>query len=146
MTGNNEKLHIACHKNCSSRGGVSMTVQVIKQGGKPEWAVIPYQKYLELLEKAEMLKDVQDYDSAKMALEEGKEELLPESFVNELLEGANPVKLWREYRGLTQKKLADVVGISVPYLSQLETGKRKGSLEVYSAIAAALGVTLDDIA
>lgn len=123
-----------------------MTVQVIKQGGKPEWAVVPYQKYLELLEKAEMLQDVQDYDSAKMALEEGKEELLPESFVNELLEGANPVKLWREYRGLTQKKLADAAGISVPYLSQLETGKRKGSLEVYSAIAAALGVTLDDIA
>ena len=122
-----------------------MTVQVIKQGGKPEWAVIPYQKYLELLEKAEMLQDVQDYDSAKMALEEGKEELLPESFVNELLEGANPVKLWREYRGLTQKKLADAAGISVPYLSQLETGKRKGSLEVYSAIATALGVTLDDI-
>ena len=122
-----------------------MTVQVIKQGGKPEWAVVPYKKYLELLEKAEMLQDVQDYDSAKMALEEGKEELLPESFVNELLEGTNPVKLWREYRGLTQKKLADVVGISVPYLSQLETGKRKGSLDVYSAIAAALGVTLDDI-
>ena len=122
-----------------------MTVQVIKQGGKPEWAVVPYKKYLELLEKAEMLQDVQDYDSAKMALEEGKEELLPESFVNELLEGANPVKLWREYRGLTQKKLADAAGISVPYLSQLETGKRKGSLEVYSAIATALGVTLDDI-
>ena len=122
-----------------------MTVQVIKQGGKPEWAVIPYQKYLELLEKAEMLQDVQDYDSAKMALEEGKEELLPETIVNALLEGENPVKVWREYRGLTQKKLADVVGISVPYLSQLETGKRKGSLEVYSAIATALGVMLDDI-
>ena len=122
-----------------------MTVQVIKQDGKLEWAVVPYQKYLELLEKAEMLQDVQDYDSAKMALEEGKEELLPESFVNELLEGANPVKLWREYRGLTQKKLADAAGISVPYLSQLETGKRKGSLEVYSSIAAALSLTLDDI-
>ena len=123
-----------------------MTVQVIKQDGKPEWAVVPYQQYLELLEKAEMLQDVQDYDSTKMALEEGKEELLPESFVNELLEGANPVKLWREYRGLTQKKLADAVGISVPYLSQLETGKRKGSLKVLSAVANALGVTLDDIA
>ena len=122
-----------------------MTVQVIKQDGKLEWAVVPYQKYLELLEKAEMLQDVQDYDSAKMALEEGKEELLPESFVNELLEGANPVKVWREYRGLTQKKLADAAGISVPYLSQLETGKRKGSLEVYSSIAAALSLTLDDI-
>ena len=93
-----------------------------------------------------MLQDVQDYDSTRMALEEGKEELLPESFVNELLEGANPVKVWREYRGFTQKKLADAVGISVPYLSQLETGKRKGSLDVCSAIATALGVTLDDIA
>ena len=122
-----------------------MTVQVIKQGGKPEWAVVPYQQYLELLEKAEMLQDVQDHDSAKMTLEEGKEERLPEFFVNELLEGANPVKLWREYRGLTQKKLADAAGISVPYLSQLETGKRKGSLEVYSAIATVLSVTLDDI-
>ena len=122
-----------------------MTVQVIKQGEKPEWAVVPYREYLELLEKAEMLQDVQDYDSAKMALEEGKEELLPESFVNELLEGANPVKLWREYRGLTQKVLAGAAGISVPYLSQLESGKRKGSIEVLSAIAAKLGVTLDDI-
>ena len=122
-----------------------MTVQVIKQGEKPEWAVVPYREYLELLEKAEMLQDVQDYDSAKMALEEGKEELLPESFVNELLAGANPVKVWREYRGLTQKVLAGAAGISVPYLSQLESGKRKGSLEVLSSIAAELGVTLDDI-
>ena len=92
-----------------------------------------------------MLQDVQDYDSAKMALEEGKEELLPESFVNELVEGANPVKVWREYRGMTQKKLADAAGIRVPYLSQLETGRRKGSLEVMRAIAAKLGVTIDDI-
>ena len=123
-----------------------MTVQVIKQGDKPEWAVVPYQEYLELLEKAEMLQDVQDYDSTRMALEEGTEEMLPETFVNELLEGTNPVKVWREYRSFTQKKLADAVGISVPYLSQLEAGKRKGSLEVYSAIARVLGVTLDDIA
>ena len=122
-----------------------MTVQLIKQDGKPEWAVVPYQKYLELLEKAEMLQDVQDYDSAKTALEEGKEELLPETLVNALLEGEHPVKVWREYRGLTQKVLAGAAGISVPYLSQLESGKRKGSLEVLSAIAAKLGVTLDDI-
>lgn len=43
-------------------------------------------------------------------------------------------------------KLADAAGISVPYLSQLEAGKRKGSLEVYSAIARVLGMTFDDIA
>jgi hypothetical protein len=48
-----------------------MSVQVIKQGDKPEWAVVPYKTYLELVEKAEMLQDVQEYDSAKAALERG---------------------------------------------------------------------------
>lgn len=123
-----------------------MTVQVIKQGDKPEWAVIPYQTYLKLIEKAEMLQDVQDYDSVKTALDSGEEELLPENMVSALLEGGNSVKVWREYRGLTQKALAEAAGISVPYLSQLESGKRAGSLEVLSSIAAALGVTIDDIA
>ncbi|MBL6955743.1 MAG: hypothetical protein ISR54_02800 [Chlorobium phaeobacteroides] len=94
-----------------------MIVQVIKQGGKPEWAVVPYQEYLKLIEKAEMLQDVQDYDSAKMALGEGEEELLPETLVNALLEGAHPVKVWREYRGMTHKTLAEAGSISVPYLS-----------------------------
>ena len=123
-----------------------MTVQVIKQGDKPEWAVIPYQTYLKLIEKAEMLQDVQDYDSVKTALDSGEEELLPENMVSALLEGGNSVKVWREYRGLTQKTLAEAAGISVPYLSQLESGKRVGSLEVLSSIAAALGVAIDDIA
>lgn len=122
-----------------------MTVQVIRKDDKPEWAVVPYEEYQKLLEKAEMLQDVQDYDNVSMALEEGREELLPEAMVTALLEGANPVKVWREYRGLTQKVLAEAADISVPYLSQLESGKRKGSLEVLSAIAARLGVALDDI-
>ena len=48
-----------------------MTVQVITQNEKPEWAVIPYETYLQLVEKAEMLEDIQDYDSVKVALEHG---------------------------------------------------------------------------
>ena len=58
-----------------------MSVQVIKQGDKPEWAVVPYKFYLELVEKAEMLQDVQDYDSAKAALERGDDELVPSELV-----------------------------------------------------------------
>ena len=42
-----------------------MSIQVIKEGDKPEWAIVPYKTCLELVEKAEMLQDVQDYDSAK---------------------------------------------------------------------------------
>ena len=120
-----------------------MNVQVIKQGDKPEWAIVPYDTYLQLVEKAEMLQDIQDYDAAKASLERGDDELIPAEIVNAILDGANPIKVWREYRGISQQELAHQVEISVPYLSQLETNKRKGSLEVLSAIATALNILLD---
>ena len=43
-----------------------------------------------------------------------------------LLDGDNPIKIWRTYRGLTQAELAQRAGISVPYLSQIENQKRTG--------------------
>jgi len=75
-----------------------MTVQIIKQGYKPEWAVVPYETYLQLVEKAEMSQDVQDYDSAKAALERGDDELVPGEVVYAILDGGNPIKVWRKYR------------------------------------------------
>ena len=98
-----------------------------------------------IVEKAEMLQDVQDYDSAKAALERGDDELVPSEVVYALLDGENPIKVWREYRGLSQQETAENAGISVPYLSQLETNKRKGSLGVLSAIAKVLKVSLESI-
>ena len=122
-----------------------MSIQVIERNGKPEWAVIPYETYLQLVDQAETLQDIRDYDSVKAALERGEEELIPSEVVYSLLNDQNPIKVWREYRGLAQSQLAQKAGISIPYLSQLESGKRKGSTEVLSAIAKALNLSLDDI-
>jgi len=122
-----------------------MSVQIIERNGKPEWAVIPYKAYLQLVEQAEALQDLRDYDSAKEALNRGEEELIPEEVVYALLDGKNPIKVWREYRGLSQSQLAKAAGISVAYLSQLETGKRKGSTEVLIVIAKVLELSLDDV-
>jgi transcriptional regulator with XRE-family HTH domain len=52
------------------------------------------------------------------------------------------VRILRENRGLTQPQLAGPNGISVPYLSQLESGKRRGSARVLSRLTAALAVDL----
>lgn len=121
-----------------------MTVQIIKKDGKPEWAVIPYETYQRLIEDAEMLQDIRDYDEAKKAVE-GGEELVPSEVVYAILDGENPTRVWRVYRGLTRQQLAEAADISVPYLSQIESGKRKGSTEVLAAIARALELSLDDI-
>ena len=58
-----------------------------------------------------------------------------------ILDGESPIKVWRKYRGLTQRQLVDKVKISMPYLSQIETGKRMGATEILSAIAKALDVS-----
>ncbi|MCP5096752.1 MAG: helix-turn-helix domain-containing protein [Chloroflexi bacterium] len=119
-------------------------VQLILKEGQPEYAVVPYEMYLQLVEDAEMLEDIRDYDEAMQRIEAG-EELVPGEIVFAIHDGENPIKVWREYRGMTQPQLAEKAGISAAYLSQIESGKRTGSTDVLKAIAAALDLTLDDI-
>jgi DNA-binding XRE family transcriptional regulator len=122
-----------------------MSVQIIEKNGQPEWAVVPYEEYQRLVAEAEMLQDIRDYDEAKLAIASGAEELIPSEVTYALLDGENPIRVWREYRGLTQQQVADKAGISKPYLSQLESGQRKGTAEVLVAVARALKVLLDDL-
>jgi len=122
-----------------------MKVQIIEKDGRPEWAVLPYAEYVRLREEAEMLEDIRDYDEAKEALERGDEELIPGEVTFAVLDGENAIRVWREHRGLSQRSLAAIAGISTPYLSQIETGKRTGTPEVLAALARALKVSLDDI-
>jgi len=98
-----------------------------------------------LFQSDEDIQDILDYDKAVLELENGGDELIPSEVVEALLDGENPIKVWREYRGQTQQQLADTAGISKPYLSQIETGKRKGTVDILSAIAKALNVSLDDL-
>lgn len=122
-----------------------MSVQFIEKNGRPEWAVVPYEEYQRLVEQAEMLQDIRAYDETKLALAQGEEELIPSEITYALLDGENPIRVWRDYRGLTQQQVAEAAGISKPYLSQLESGRRKGTAEVLAAVARALKISLDDL-
>ena len=120
-----------------------MKAQIIEKDGRPEFAVIPYADYrhfLELLEDEADALTVAEFHEAYAA---GREFLVPEEIVRRELAGESPVKLWREHRGLTQQELATQARISKPYLSQIETGKRQGTVETLSALARSLGVPLD---
>ncbi len=71
----------------------------------------------------------------------GEEVLIPQEVVRRL-DDENPILL-REWRGLTQRALADAVGISQGYLSDLEKGRRRGTADRLARIAHHLGVPLD---
>ena len=82
------------------------------------------------------------------AYEEAKardEEAFPLEMAERLVAGAHPIKVFREYRGMTQAALADQVGLSAMYLSQIETGRRGGSTKALRRIAAALDIDLADL-
>lgn len=55
------------------------------------------------------------------------------------------IKEHRKRRGWTLDQLADVVGTSKGYLSDLERGNRTGGVEMLQAIAQALGVSQTDL-
>jgi mRNA interferase RelE/StbE len=90
---------------------------------------------------APALSDEELYDAAKAA---GREHF-PIEVVDRLMAGENPLKVFREYRGLTQKELAKAAGLGAVYLSQIETGKRRGSTETLRKLARALDLDLDDL-
>lgn len=90
------------------------------------------------------LVDVSDARAAKARIAAG-EETWPEDIVKALIAGEDPVRVFRKHRGMTIKELAEKAGLSQPYLSEIETGKKEGSLDAIKAIAGALDVDLDDL-
>ena len=94
---------------------------------------------------AEMAQDLAAYDKAKARLASGEYELVPGDIANRLLDGDNKVRVWREHRAMPACQLAKEANISASYLSDIQNGKKEGSVSAMKAIAAVLKVDLDDL-
>jgi len=70
---------------------------------------------------------------------------LPATFLSRLLEGESPLLLWREHRGLTQRQLAERIGVRASYLSEVERGLKPGSLSLMTRAAAVLEVSVEEL-
>jgi len=100
-------------------------VQIINDAtGKPAFVVIPYAQYI--------------------AQHNADSDLIPHEVVSRIVDGASPVRAWREYLELTQEDVARRLGISQPAYAQQEAGTkpRKTTRE---KIAHAFGITADQL-
>ncbi len=94
--------------------------------------------------KPHVLVPVHDYTALKNA---GSNNNLPNSVMEQLTVGKDsPIKVIRKHRGLTQGDLAEAAGISRPYLTEIETGRKDGSIRALKSIAGALDVSLELLA
>jgi DNA-binding XRE family transcriptional regulator len=116
----------------------------LTKGGQT-FVLVPEEVYEDLQEDAEMLADIQAYDAAKSR----NEEIFPAELGVKLSEAARAgkslVPVWREYREMTQTALAEASGVNRVYLSEIESGKKPGSVEALKRIAEALRIGLDDL-
>ena len=93
----------------------------------------------------------QDFDDLRAALDvreridAGTEELVPAAVADRLIDGASPLRVWREHRGLSQFALARASGVNRVQIADIEADRATGSVRTLRALADALGVTVDDL-
>jgi hypothetical protein len=73
------------------------------------------------------------------------EESVPATVVDRLIAGEHPVRVWRDHRGMTLEQLGAKANLSIGYLSEIEAGKKPGSIKALRALAGALDLDLDDL-
>lgn len=122
-----------------------MNTQIITSPTGERLVVLPEAEFNALVERAEDASDLSAVKSFREKVASGEEELIPAAAANRILDGENPIRVFRELRGMTSKALADAAEIAPPYLSQLEAGKREGTVATMKKIAAVLSVSLDDL-
>lgn len=99
-------------------------IQIINDAeGNPAFVVIPYAQYV---------------------AQKIQPDLIPHEVVSRIVDGATPIRAWREHLNLTQEEVAKRMGISQPAFAQQETvaKPRKATRE---KIAAAFGITASQL-
>ena len=117
--------------------------QIIYDGKRPAFAVVPYTQWIDLTRRAEAaMTDEELFDAARA---EDTGERLPHDAVKRLVDGEPPLKVFREYCAMTQEELASAAGVSTGYVSQIERGTRSPSQKTLCAFAAALKLDIEEL-
>ncbi|SEA65363.1 MAG: XRE family transcriptional regulator [Paraburkholderia sp.] len=115
-------------------------IQFIEQNGHAAFAVVPIDIWNRVSKLVEDAEDIAAFDEA---VQDADDFRIPAAVLDAELAGDHPVKAWRMYRRLTIDALAEAAGVSKPYVSQIENGKRKGGSDVFERLATALDVPVD---
>ena len=118
-------------------------VRIILKDGRPEYAVVPIEDYRRMVASLDGIADIAAIDRALREDKAG--ESIPGEIVDAIIDGVTPLRAWRLYRKFTLVLLAERTGISRGYLSSIENGKKRGTLDIYRRLAVVLNVEPDDL-
>ena len=104
---------------------------------KRETITITRKEYNSLIERNEDLEDT------LAAMEADNGVTIPHEPAVAIMNGASPIQAFREYRGLTLLELSNRTNLSISYVSEIERGRKSGSIPALTRIADAFGTTVD---
>jgi hypothetical protein len=122
-----------------------MTVR-FKMTNRGEVAILPRKDYEALAAKAQEADE--DIGTVRLVARARKEivagaPLVPKEIVDRIIAGENALRVLREWRGKTQLDISYKTNIGQGYISDLESGRRKGTTAALKKIADVLKVPLD---
>ena len=110
-----------------------------------ETVTIPRVEYDRLCALEEDFADIKAALAVEARIASGEEELIPAGIVDRLIDGEPPLRVWREFRNLTQADFARASGVNRVQIVEIEAGRSTGSVHTLRKLADALGVAVDDI-
>lgn len=116
--------------------------QIIEKDGKPEYAVIPVAEWRRIEAMIDELEDIRALDAV---LAKPDRRMIPFEVTSAILDGASPIRAWREHRGMGLSALAEAAGVAPARLTELEAGTSKAAPNDVRRFARALGVQVDDL-
>ena len=105
--------------------------QIIKQNGKPAFAIIPWNEYQELIHN-----QIESDESGVW---------FPNEVVKANVRGEGLIKAWREYLKLTQAELAAKAGMKQSALARLESNTVNPRKSTLSKLAEAMGIGVEQL-
>ncbi|MCP4551637.1 MAG: helix-turn-helix transcriptional regulator [Bacteroidetes bacterium] len=105
--------------------------QIIKQNGKPAFAVVPWDEYQTLINN-QIESDESDV-------------WFPNEVVKANVRGDNLIRAWREYFKLTQAELAVKAGMKQSALARLENSSASPRKATLTKLAEAMGISVEQL-
>lgn len=97
--------------------------QTINEAGAPRYAVVPIDDFRRLLAAAG-----------------AAEATIPHDVISATVDGATPARAWREHLSISQREVAERMGISQPAYAQMEAAAAKMRKRTRERLAKALGI------
>lgn len=122
-----------------------MNKQIVFSPNGERMVMLPEAEFDALIDELDDARDLAEAQTIQARVQSGEERVIPSEVVMHFVDGDNPIRAWREYRGMSITAVAGEAKMLEDELAEIETDQQSPTVEQLKAIAKALSVRMDDL-